>query len=275
MTISQVQTIPLKDFRSQNTKGIRGLSEQCAAQTVAMGKLVKVSHANLIDDGDSLVHLYLQPEIASALLSAAKSAKVVISCALRTLPQQYALKRNLPGLVANVGRSNHGGGGAIDVVNYSSVRSVLQDNGFIQSYPGNDPVHFDHEVAEDYRSISILAFQQVWNMNHRGSQRLSEDGIYGNATAIALANSPISGFETSPVGAVRLLHEGLMGQDVGKLQLDLRALGFFKGVADGVFRPGTTEAVKEFQRQNDLTADGYAGSITQAKVKEKLAGNKS
>jgi peptidoglycan hydrolase-like protein with peptidoglycan-binding domain len=42
-------------------------------------------------------------------------------------------------------------------------------------------------------------------------------------------------------------------------------------VVDGIFGHKTDEAVKEFQRDNDLTVDGIVGIKTRTKLKEKLA----
>lgn len=42
-------------------------------------------------------------------------------------------------------------------------------------------------------------------------------------------------------------------------------------VVDGIFGHKTDEAVREFQRDNDLTVDGIVGTKTRTKLKEKLA----
>jgi peptidoglycan hydrolase-like protein with peptidoglycan-binding domain len=52
------------------------------------------------------------------------------------------------------------------------------------------------------------------------------------------------------------------GSDVRKLQEKLKAAGLAISVADGVFGTGTDKAVKEFQKQKSLVADGIVGSKT-------------
>ena len=59
-----------------------------------------------------------------------------------------------------------------------------------------------------------------------------------------------------------VLSTGSRGDEVKKLQERLRELGFLDGEADGIFGNGTKAAVKWFQRQNGLAADGIAGMAT-------------
>ncbi|PLR76268.1 muramoyltetrapeptide carboxypeptidase [Bacillus sp. V3-13] len=69
----------------------------------------------------------------------------------------------------------------------------------------------------------------------------------------------------------RTLREGSSGEDVKELQI--RVAGWAADSAsqtyvavDGQFGPGTTAAVKRFQRAYGLTADGIVGPSTQAKL---------
>ncbi|HIT68468.1 MAG TPA: peptidoglycan-binding protein [Candidatus Aphodomonas merdavium] len=60
------------------------------------------------------------------------------------------------------------------------------------------------------------------------------------------------------------LRKGASGVLVRALQQKLQALGYYTGEIDGDFGEGTEEAVKAFQTQNGLKADGVVGSATQA-----------
>lgn len=64
------------------------------------------------------------------------------------------------------------------------------------------------------------------------------------------------------------LRKGCRGDDVKELQADLIMKGYDPGTADGVFGSRTEEAVKAFQRDNGLTADGVVGEKTWAVLLE-------
>jgi N-acetylmuramoyl-L-alanine amidase len=59
-----------------------------------------------------------------------------------------------------------------------------------------------------------------------------------------------------------VLRVGVRGPAVTRLQQRLRSLGFFSGVADGVFGGETEDAVKAAQRNYGLDADGIVGGGT-------------
>lgn len=60
----------------------------------------------------------------------------------------------------------------------------------------------------------------------------------------------------------RTLRSGMSGLDVQYTQDRLKALGYYKGTSDGQYGSGTVAAVKAFQKNNGLTADGSVGSKT-------------
>ena len=70
----------------------------------------------------------------------------------------------------------------------------------------------------------------------------------------------------------RILKIGMRGDDVKKLQEDLQKLGYDLGRwgADGDFGNDTMIAVKKFQSEHGLEADGEAGPMTFAALKEAL-----
>lgn len=67
----------------------------------------------------------------------------------------------------------------------------------------------------------------------------------------------------SPDDAYPLLYAGVYGTPVEEMQKELKNQGFYTGTADGYYDYKTAEAVKAFQRQNNLTEDGIAGTATQ------------
>ena len=64
----------------------------------------------------------------------------------------------------------------------------------------------------------------------------------------------------------------MTGEDVKELQTILKYFGYEVDV-DGVFGPQTEEAVKEFQKDSDLKADGVVGYNTRQKLQKALAIN--
>jgi len=66
------------------------------------------------------------------------------------------------------------------------------------------------------------------------------------------------------------LERGHTGQAVKNLQTYLTHLGYSTAGADGVFGSNTESAVKRYQRAKGIDDDGYAGAITQRKIKDDL-----
>ena len=112
------------------------------------------------------------------------------------------------------------------------------------------------------------------------SKGLVSDGLAGNNTLTALygtageAPQATATPETSPTvtpapsngnsgsGSYATLRYGSSGSAVASMQQALITLGYTPGAADGKFGRGTESAVKQFQKNNKLTADGLAGSKT-------------
>ncbi|NEP03574.1 MAG: peptidoglycan-binding protein [Okeania sp. SIO2G4] len=104
------------------------------------------------------------------------------------------------------------------------------------------------------------------------------DGIFGVATEEAvkkfqkyygLTVDGIVGSQTWGVIDTRkivrtTLFLGSTGEDVEYLQRRLNGLRYASLVVDGIFGVATEEAVKKFQKFNDLTVDGIVGPHTWA-----------
>ncbi len=59
------------------------------------------------------------------------------------------------------------------------------------------------------------------------------------------------------------LQLSMSGQEVTLLQQRLKSYGFYSGEINGVFDQATEEAVKAFQEEEGLVADGILGLATQ------------
>ncbi|NMG23068.1 peptidoglycan-binding domain-containing protein [Brasilonema bromeliae] len=67
-----------------------------------------------------------------------------------------------------------------------------------------------------------------------------------------------------------VLKEGSKGAEVTKLQEGLKKLNFYSGVVDGIFGAKTKEAVINFQKSQQLVADGIVGEKTWSKLNAAL-----
>ncbi len=65
-----------------------------------------------------------------------------------------------------------------------------------------------------------------------------------------------------------MLKTGSKGDEVTRLQKRLAAAGFDPGAADGHFGPKTDAALRAFQADAGIDADGIAGPQTNAKLAE-------
>ena len=97
------------------------------------------------------------------------------------------------------------------------------------------------------------------------------DGVVGPATRQALASDggvyrPVS--TTRPSGTY--WQRGDQGPDVRLLQSSLNQLGYYFGPINGVFDGPTEAAVRQFQRDNGLVADGVVGPDTRAELRRVL-----
>ena len=74
------------------------------------------------------------------------------------------------------------------------------------------------------------------------------------ATTVPAETTTSSTTTTSPFGGATLL--------TSAIQLELTALGYFEGAADGIIGPMTVEAITAFQTDAGITADGAYGPET-------------
>ena len=65
-------------------------------------------------------------------------------------------------------------------------------------------------------------------------------------------------------GVEALSKMGSTGAEVREIQTRLKKWGYYSGAVDGIYGTATKNAVKYFQRKNNLTVDGIAGKKTLA-----------
>lgn len=138
--------------------------------------------------------------------------------------------------VVFTGEVQEGDNGAI----IATIQSKLMELGYMDS---DEPTEHFGPLTQS----ALTSFQR-----HNG---LGEDGICGQATYDMLMN---------PEAKVYVMQLGDTGPDVEGVQQRLYELGYLDNKANiqGTFGEKTEAAAKEFQRKNDLTADGKVGSKT-------------
>jgi peptidoglycan hydrolase-like protein with peptidoglycan-binding domain len=112
---------------------------------------------------------------------------------------------------------------------------------------------------------------------------LSADGVVGPNTKSKIkeregyiAAGTASGNSYNIDSWSNLLYKGCSGQSVKDLQTLLLSLGYTEvGTVDGAFGSKTESAVKRFQKDNNLSADGVVGPKTKALLKNKVPGSNS
>ena len=105
---------------------------------------------------------------------------------------------------------------------------------------------------------------------------ITVDGKPGDRTLTALyeGTSAINGtrdrerIDTSKPKNPNTLYYGCEGTKVKSLQQMLKKVGCYKGAIDGVYGDLTYEAVKKYQYQKGLHADGMAGSKTLSSLRK-------
>jgi N-acetylmuramoyl-L-alanine amidase len=255
----------------QSTSIANGLSQQLIYQLQLNMSNAFVSFDDLNVDLLDAAFPYVQAAAKQGLQNAIqeRGTKMLVNSCYRTIAQQMILYNDRfsnPNPVAAPGRSNHQTGLAIDIEDPRGWEPFLIRHGW-SPLPG-DPPHFDYVGGgvTDIRSQSILAFQQLWNKNNP-SNKIDEDGGFGPQTEDALNQSPANGFVKAPWDdkprVLKLTIPRMEGSDVERLQTALQKAGLTVSV-DGEFGPGTDKAVKELQKQKNLTADGVVGANTLA-----------
>lgn len=258
-----------KDLTDCSTYSVRGLDNQLIAQMNEISPGLLVSIANLNVDLGQAVHPWMQRHAAHCLgkAIAARGQRMDINSAYRTLAGQALLRSHYEArrcgitAAAQPGSSNHNNASALDIEDPWGWKQALESNGWKKL--GNwDDMHYDCLDCKDILSVSVLAFQQIWNQC-RPKDKLAEDGSIGPATLSRLKFAPAEGFPGLSTPRILKLTEPLqIGHDVGILQLSLKKAGIKLDKADQIFGQSTHAAVIEFQEKSGLIADGIVGTAT-------------
>lgn len=161
----------------------------------------------------------------------------------------------------------------MDVVVSNSLKEGMKDSSEVKAMQARliELGYLSGSADGDFGAstkAALVAFQK--------NAGLTADGIAGATTIKALnsssapkasASASATAAPTSSTTATyTTLKQGSNGEAVKKLQKRLIELGYLTGSADGDYGRATTDAVKAFQKQAGLTADGIAGASTQKAV---------
>jgi len=97
------------------------------------------------------------------------------------------------------------------------------------------------------------------------------------AQGITVTPPVCSGGSSAPLDALldgtRLLRRSMSGNDISELQGFLNLRNHEAGPVDGIFGRLTDQAVRSFQREQDLSADGVVGPATRAAIRRIAEGS--
>ena len=152
------------------------------------------------------------------------------------------------------------------------VRTIQRQlNRIRRNYPSIPNIPQTNGVFEATTRAAVRQFQSIFN--------LAVDGIVGRATwykikriynaVIKVSELYSEGITISDIDRIysTSLRRGSRGNEVKLIQYYLNFLSFFNNRlpsidADGIFGPATENAVKAFQSEDGLTADGIVGRDT-------------
>ena len=145
--------------------------------------------------------------------------------------------------------------------NYDSIGICFEGN-FMDEQMGTVQLAAGAElVAHLKKKYGITKVQKHCDVNATGCP-----GTHFPFTAVAgESEEPEAAWETVQVAA-RKLRSGMSGAAVRTLQAALNANGYDCGSTDGIFGANTAAALKRFQTDWDLGADGIAGNGTWGKL---------
>ena len=97
-------------------------------------------------------------------------------------------------LAAKPGHSNHNSGLSIDIDSAYEWQVAMEAHGW-KKLGDFDRMHYNYvgPGGRDVRSVSVLAFQQLWNCNVANARAVATDGVYGPETEAALLQAPVDG----------------------------------------------------------------------------------
>jgi peptidoglycan LD-endopeptidase CwlK len=196
-----------------------------------------------------------------------KGIKIIITQGYRSIEEQnrlYEQGRSKPGKkVTNAkgGQSYHNFGLAFDIAVLNEKGAADYSNISAYKAVGQLGKELDLEWGGDWTSLKDYPhFQDTFGLSLaelRAGKRP--------------AQKPPSNTGGIIIDKPSYLKQGDQGPDVKSIQTKLLDLGYkLNGGADGIYGPSTAEAVRQFQKNSGLSADGIASPATLAKLDQEV-----
>jgi hypothetical protein len=133
---------------------------------------------------------------------------------------------------------------------------------------GNGRAFLDGQWSE----VSRSDLSTTRNADHTLDLNVTRDGQSKSLLHVTHPTGRAHATPDHPPAHGQVIHKGMHGDDVQKLQTQLGELGYLNntGTPDGKFGPATEGAVKAFQHDHHMTEDGKAGPGTQKAVLDSL-----
>jgi len=159
-----------------------------------------------------------------------------------------------------------------------AVRQMQQDLKDLGYYTGSITGNFG-----TLTEAAVMKFQRANNLSAdgiAGAKTLAKiadkmGGSSSNNSSSDNASSDSSNSASGSTSASSTLRYGVKSDAVRKMQQNLKDLGYYTGSVTGNFGKLTEEAVYNFQRANNLSADGIAGAKTLNKIASEMSGASS
>lgn len=117
-------------------------------------------------------------------------------------------------------------------------------------------------VNDTKTSSAIKAFQRNNGLKVTGNANADAQTLISSILAIPADATPTPKPTATPKMPTKKLSKGDTGKSVQYLQEMLTGLGYYNGKIDSIYGTSTVNAVKAFQKNNNLNADGVAGDDT-------------
>jgi cell wall-associated NlpC family hydrolase len=163
--------------------------------------------------------------------------------------------KHIQNFLLEAGYYHHEKDGIFGAHTQEAVKNYQKDNGLV----------IDGIVGEEtyvhLTGVTVKVKSNPSDENINSPIYSAQEELDDNSTSPVIVPTIVK-IEKNDLSSVDFLQNGDTGQAVKDLQKLLKNKGYFVNRIDGVFGPRTEAAVRTYQNQNNLVADGIAGKKT-------------